>query len=196
MKSQQRANGTALTPKREKFIGSMVIGWIMTGAIGIVLSWAFGDSLIGDAMGWVIGGAIGGLVTGYALRLVKTSFKNRQIAVLILGWAINLAFFEAIVAAIGDTLGIALSWTLGWAVAGAIGGWVTGYTLRLESPPLPKKQLTLLTLGAAIGWAVGGTMAGSMGDALSWTIGWAIVGATQGSLLLWCLNSPAFGFKA
>lgn len=196
MGSQQQTNTTELTPNREKFMGWMVIGWVMAGAIGIVLSWAFGDSLIGDAMGWVIGGAIGGLMTGYALTLLKTPIQSKQVTVLALGWAINLAFFEAIVGAIGETLNIALSWTLGWAIAGAIGGWVTGYALTLKQPQLQKKQLALMTLGIAMGWAIGGTIAGTMGDALSWTIGWAIVGATHGSMLLWCFNQPKFNFRA
>ncbi|ABA57913.1 hypothetical protein [Nitrosococcus oceani] len=190
------ANPAEFTPNREKFMVLMISAWVMVGAIGIVLSWAFGDDIIGDAMGWVIGGAIGGLATGYALTIVNPSIQSKQVVVLALGWAINLAFFEAIVGAIGDALSIALSWPLGWATVGAIGGWVTGYALTLEPLHLQKKQIPVTALGIALGWTMGGAVAGAMGDPLSWAIGWSIVGAAQGGILLWYLNPSKFTFNA
>ena len=73
------ANPVDFTPNREKFMVLIISAWVIVGAIGIVLSWAFGDGIIGDAMGWVIGGAMGGLATGYALTLVKASVQSKQI---------------------------------------------------------------------------------------------------------------------
>lgn len=171
-------------------MGWMVIGWLLAGVIGIILSWAFGDSLIGGSIGWVISGAIGGLLTGYALTLLRTGIQGKLIIRLALGWAIILAFFEAIARVLANNLEATVGWTLSWAIIGVMGGLLTGYALIQVEPRIQKQKIALLILAIAIGWTIGGVLARTVGEAFSWVIGWAIVGATQGSIILWCLNPP------
>lgn len=79
MKSQQRPSTVMPDSIKEKFMGWMIIGWLLAGVIGIILSWAFGDSLISGSLGWIISGAIGGLLTGYALTLLRASIQGKLI---------------------------------------------------------------------------------------------------------------------
>jgi hypothetical protein len=183
-------------PNREKFIELMVSGWLIAGAIGIILSWALGDDLIGDSLGWIVAGAVGGLISGYALMQVEPSLQKKQMLLLAVGWAINLAFFEIITGAIASFVGISLSWILGWGIAGAVGGWVTGYTLAQVNSRIQRKQLLLMVFSFAAGWAIGGAVAGSLGEALSWAVGWIVAGTTHSSVILWCLREHNFDIKA
>jgi outer membrane protein assembly factor BamD (BamD/ComL family) len=129
-----------LRPSRRQFLvlmGAWGLAYLFT---ALFIFGDFGRSVI--VFSWFLAGALGGWVTYAVMRRAGARFDRQATLVIVLGWAVGLAFKEWLVEAIyfgtiyglleaanlstfADNIGIPLFISLGHAVAGFIGGLAT-----------------------------------------------------------------------